>query len=178
MREGEQQADLLPVALRQLPDGAIHLDVEPSDQVVGHRRVVRTASTTEPREVLRTGHALEELQVARQISDPGADRHAVPARVETEELGRSRRRALEVEQRPDRRRLPGAVGPQEAEHLAWFDVEVDVLDATSAAVALRQLMGLDHRRAHDAELLSLSDSWSMAAIGAAARVTANFGSTR
>ncbi len=42
--EREQQADLLPVAFRQLPDRAIHLDAEPGDQVVGHRRVVRAAA--------------------------------------------------------------------------------------------------------------------------------------
>ena len=35
------------------------------DQVVGHRCVVGASRATEPREVLRPGHSLEELQVAR-----------------------------------------------------------------------------------------------------------------
>ena len=53
-----------------------------------------------------------------------------------------------VEQRPDRRRLAGAVGAEEAERLAFGDLEVDVDDPAVRAVRLGELLYLDDR-GHD-----------------------------
>ena len=65
------------------------------------------------------------------------------------------RGVLEAQQGPDHRRLAGAVGAEEAEDLARFDLEADLVqgpDGTtpvagtmSAAVVLGQLVGGDGR---------------------------------
>ena len=47
--------------------------------------------------------------------------------------------------RPDRRRLAGSVGAEEAEDLALADLEVDLDDAPVLAVRLGQSFGLDDR---------------------------------
>ena len=43
-----------------------------------------------------------------------------------------------------RRRLAGAVRPEEAEDLAALDAEADVVDGGDAAVAFREVLNLDH----------------------------------
>ena len=48
-------------------------------------------------------------------------------------------------QDPHRRRLAGAVGPEEAEDLALVDAEADVVDGGEAAVLLGEVLNLDHR---------------------------------
>jgi hypothetical protein len=53
---------------------------------------------------------------------------------------------LEVQERPDRRRLTRAVGPEEAEDLSLADPQRDVFDAARRAVAFRQVVGFDDWR--------------------------------
>ena len=101
------------------------------------------AQLREVGEELARGQPLVEPQVAGQVADPAAHARGRAARVDAEQLDPPARRPDQVEQQPDRRRLAGAVRPEEAEHLAGLDLEVEVDDAALAAVQLGQSFGAD-----------------------------------
>ena len=65
--------------------------------------------------------------------------------VDAEQLDPPARRPDQVEHQPDRRRLPGAVRAEEAEHLPGLDREIEVHDSALASVALRQALGANDR---------------------------------
>src|SRR5207344_1350651 len=104
---------------------------------------VRSPQVREETEQLAAGHPLVQPEVARQVAEPLANAHAVASRVEPEDAEPAVRRADQVEQQADRRRLAGAVRPQEAEDLAGLDREVDVDDPPVRSVALGQLLCAD-----------------------------------
>ena len=83
----------------------------------------------------------EEL---RQVADPAAGR-AVAERG-AEDPTRAARRTRQAEQQLDRRGLPGAVRPQQADELARTDLEVDPVERHGRAVAFRDRAELDDRR--------------------------------
>ena len=64
-------------------------------------------------------------------------------RVAVEHRGRARVGAEQAEQHPDGRRLAGAVGPEEAVHLARLDLEVEAVERTDVAERLLQRRDLD-----------------------------------
>jgi hypothetical protein len=76
------------------------------------------------------------------------DRHRVGGRLDVEDVGLAGRGPDEVEQRPDRGGLPGAVGAEEPEHLAGVDLEVDVDDPAVLAVGLGEAFGADDACGH------------------------------
>src|SRR5262249_5604786 len=84
-----------------------------------------------------------------QVPEPLAHRRRPPW-VGAEQLDAAARRPDEVEQQPDRRRLPRAVGAEEAEHLACADREVEVGHPAVAAVELRQALDADDGRGRHA----------------------------
>ena len=99
--------------------------------------VAHRAQAGEEDEELARGQRLVEAQVAGQVPDAAPDCD-VAARVAAEELEASPRRPKQVENQPDRGRLAGPVRPEEPEHLAGRDLEVEVDDAALASVELRQ----------------------------------------
>ncbi len=58
--------------------------------------------------------------------------------IEPEDLRPSARRAAQCEQQPDGGRLSGAVGPEEADHLARVDLEIEMVKGHDVAEALRE----------------------------------------
>jgi hypothetical protein len=60
------------------------------------------------------------------------------ARIRTQERG----------QHPDGGRLAGAVGAQQRDHGAVFDLQGEVLDGDEVAKALRQALGVDGNFCH------------------------------
>ena len=68
-----------------------------------------------------------ERDAAGQVADVGADGDRLRDDVPPEDLRSAGRRMQEPEQQPDERALAGAIGSQEAEHLAGADVERDVV---------------------------------------------------
>ena len=117
VHQRQDEADLLAVALRQRADGPLALHLQAGQQRVGVGRRL-AAQGRHQLDVLGRGAVVVEVQLAGQVADAPAQRHAVAARVVAEHADRPGGRADEVEQQPDGRRLPGAVGPDEAEHLA------------------------------------------------------------
>src|ERR1019366_1806851 len=76
---------------------------------------------------------------------PAMDRDRIDGAVDAEHEGLAARRPDQVDDRPDRSGLAGAVRAEEAEHLALLDAEVDLDDPAVRAVRLGQLLGLDDR---------------------------------
>ena len=145
MEQRQDQPDLLPVAARELPQRPLHIGAETPRQFVGPAVSGDPAKACEQRDRLVPGRVLPVPEVAGQVPEAGADRHAVATAVEAEDASAAPGGVQEVEQRPDRRRLPGGVGTQEAEYLALVDGQADVLDAAVPAVELREAVGLDGR---------------------------------
>src|SRR5262249_30183333 len=124
------------VALRELAELARGVDIEARDQLLLVRRVDATAEVREILDRLATGELVVERELARQVADTAMDRDRVDGRLDAEDARRSAGR-------PDRRRLAGTVGTEEAEGLALVDPQVDLDDPAVLAVALGELVGLD-----------------------------------
>ncbi len=148
--EGDDEGDLLLVALAVLLELARRVEVEALDEAGLVGGVDAAAQVGEVLQVLAARQAVVEGELAGQVADPPVDRHRVGARRDAEHPGRPRGRPDQVEEGPDRRRLAGAVRPQEPEDLPLGNGEIDLDDPAVAAVALGELLGLDdvsgHRR--------------------------------
>jgi hypothetical protein len=73
---------------------------------------------------------------------------ALPLRVEAEDRRAAARRPQQIQEHPDRRRLAGAVGAEEAEDLALGDVERQTLDANHRPEILRQRVEMNRGHTH------------------------------
>jgi hypothetical protein len=143
--ERDDQADLLLVALRVLPESARRIDVQPGDQVLLIELVDPAAKVGEVVDGLRSGQVVVESKLTRQVAEPAVDGNRLGGRVHPEDPGPATGRPDMVEERSDHRRLAGAVGPQKAECLALLDRQVHLHDPPMRAVELGQLLGLDDR---------------------------------
>src|SRR5262245_27791501 len=123
--EGDDQADLLLVALRVLLELAAGIEVQALDELLLVRRLDAASEVREVLDRLAAGELVVERELAREVAQPAMDLDRVHGRVDAEDRRLARRGADVVEQRPDRRRLAGAVWTQEAERLALGDFEVD-----------------------------------------------------
>ena len=116
--ERDDQPDLLLVALRVLLELPARVEVEARDQIGLVGRVDAAAQVGEVLDRLAAGQLVVERELARQVAEPAMDRDRVDGRLDAEHRRPPARRPEVVEQRPDRRRLAGAVGAEEAEGLA------------------------------------------------------------
>ena len=119
------------------------VELEALDQRLLVRRVDAAAQVGEVLERLAAGEPVVEGELAGHVADAAVDGDRVGGRLDAEDARRAAGRPDEVEQGPDRRRLAGAVGPEEAEDLALARLQVDVDDAAVLAVGLGELLGLD-----------------------------------
>ena len=112
------------------------------DELRDVRLVDAAAQVAEVGDRLGAGQPVVQVELAGQVADPSVDRDRIGGRLDAEHLGASRCRPDEVEQDAHRRRLAGAVRPEEAEDLALGDLEVELDDAAMLAVGLGQALGL------------------------------------
>ena len=119
------EPDLLPVPARELPERTAEVGLEAVGERAGERAVVDAAEVGEEIQQLLAGDLLVEGELAGQEARAGAGGDAVAPDVEAEDLRGPGGRAQQAEQRADRGRLAGAVGAEEAEHLAGRDAEGD-----------------------------------------------------
>ena len=107
--ERDDEADLLLVALRVLLELARRVDLEALDErrLVG--RVDAAAQVGEVAQRLAAGQAVVQRELARDVADAPMDRDRVDGRLDAEHEGPAAGRPDEVEDRPDRGRLAGAV---------------------------------------------------------------------
>ena len=144
--ERDDQPDFLLVALRVLAKFATRVDVEAGDQVALVGAVDATPQVGEVLERLAPGELVVERELAGQVADPPVDGHRVGGRLDAEDPCAPARRPDVVEQCTDRRRLAGAVRPEETEGLALVYDQVDVDDPAVATVGLGELFDFDDRR--------------------------------
>ena len=91
--EGQDQADLLPVARGQLPGGAVEHGVEPLGERVGEREIPQAPGPGVPGDVLAPGHPRIQREFPGQVAGPPVDLDAVPARSQVPGSPRCRRSA-------------------------------------------------------------------------------------
>src|SRR5687767_11312878 len=89
--------------------------------------------------------------------------------VDAQHGGAAARRTQQIEQQPDRRRLAGAVGAEEAVDFPRRHLERQILDADDGAVVLGEAVGANRRVRHYRPCLSLvssrSDSVTTSCVG-------------
>ena len=141
--EGDDEADLLLVALGVLAELAGRVQVQAFDQRALVRSVDAAPEVGEVGDRLAAGEPVVERELAGQVADAAVDRHRVGRRLDVEDERAPGGRTDQVEQDPDRRRLARAVGPEIPEDLTGVDAEVEVDDATVLAVGLGQLFDPD-----------------------------------
>ena len=83
---------------------------------------------------------------AREVSGASPDRDALGRDVESQHPGGARSCVQEAKQRPDGRRLAGAVRSQEPEDLGGPHLEREAGEGANRSVVLGQSLGLDRRR--------------------------------
>ena len=91
-------------------------------------------------EVLAPGHAVVEAHRIRQVPNPALDRERVTGWIETENLDGAGGWFDQAEKHQDGGGLPGPVWSQEPEDFTGLELELEVVDHSSLAVILRQVM--------------------------------------
>ena len=84
--DGEQDADLLPIALGEGASRPLEVDLEPLDKLVEVGSVLHPAGLCSEVDVLLAGQARVERELAGEVSDASMDRHGVGHGVDPEDL--------------------------------------------------------------------------------------------
>ena len=103
-------------------------------------------------EVLPGGRPLVDVRRLGDEVDPPADRLELARDVVAEHPRAPARRLRPAGEDADHRRLPGAVGAEQAEDLARRDLQADAVQRAHVAVALREVLDLDRDGCHLAQL--------------------------
>ncbi len=143
VHESLDQPDLLAIAGRQIAHLPGQVGVESLGELVDVGPVDAAPQVREVRESISTGELGIQRQIAGHVADVPADLHGLLPGVQTKDRSPPPRRPDLIEQRPDGRRLAGAVGAQEPEHLAGPDVEVQVLQRPHTPIVLGEPLGVD-----------------------------------
>ncbi len=148
VHERLDEADLAPVAGGEIGHLALEVAVQALRQRGDVVPVDAAAQVGEVAQRLAPGEVGVQAQLTGQVAAARLDRQRLAAAVPAEDEGAPGRRPDQVQQHADGGRLAGAVGAEEAEHLARPDLQVEVDDAAAAppAVALGQPLGDDGRR--------------------------------
>jgi hypothetical protein len=136
--QSRDDGDLLPVALRVGARLLGRVEVEALDHLVTLGAVQVTPEAGEHIDGLTPGEVGPQLHVARYVCQPPVQGHRVGPGVTTQHPCLSRVGTQQPEQHPDRSRLPGAVGSEEAVDLAGSDLEVEPVERPCRAETLDQ----------------------------------------
>ncbi len=150
MNERFRQAEALLHAARQFLDVGISLlgEIRQLQHILDD---VVTAllrdlvGSSEKVEVLPHFDVVVDAEEVRHVADDGADRLGLADDVEAGDGRRSGRGAQEGGEHLDRRRLPGAVGADEAEDIPLFQVEAEVIHRDQCLILLAQLLDCDQQ---------------------------------
>ena len=115
-----------------LPDGFLRKPVQPPGKI----------------QVFPSGHIPVEAHVVRQIADAALDADGIPRTVLSGDRGEALRGLRKAQKHQRGRGLPGAVWSQEAENLAFFDGQIQLVHRRLLSVALRQPHCLNHCLTH------------------------------
>ncbi len=130
-------------------DAGLAVELQLGEQRAGARLPVHDAVEARHQvEVLAHGEVVEEAGLVREERELALGGHGRGGEVVPGDADGAARGREDAAQAAQRARLAGAVGADQAEHLAGGDLEREVVDGGEAAVALRQAMNLEHRLAH------------------------------
>src|SRR5262245_35628607 len=104
MAGGEDQADLLAVASRQLPQRPIEVGAKSVGQALSSSEVVQSSESSQQPDSLSPGRRLSEAEVTGEVAESSVDRDAFPPSVQAEDPRAPGGRMQKIEQRTDRRR--------------------------------------------------------------------------
>jgi hypothetical protein len=144
-----RQPDALPVPLGEPPAVPVRHVGDP--RALHHGRDALLALAR--RDTLDLGHEVQVLAHAhvgierrrfREVAGPPLGVEGMIEHVEAGHHRASLGRRHVTGQDPHGRRFSGAVGPQKAENLPFFDAKADVVHRSEPAVSLRDVLNLDH----------------------------------
>ena len=135
------EPELLAIPGRQLTDRPPEVSLEPLGERESSLAADAAADLGQVVEDLSARQLRVERELTRQKADPTADLETVGAAVEAENRSSPRSRPDQVEQEAHRRRLAGAVRPEESENLAGLDLEIEIEETPARAVILRKPAG-------------------------------------
>src|SRR5699024_5085003 len=138
--------DLLALALRIGPSLLARVEVEGLDEFIASALVDPAAQPSEQVDRLAAGQPRPQFHVAGDIGQAAVQTHRTRPWVLAEEADRSRIMGQDAQQDPDRRRLAGAVGAEEAVDLAAGDLEIEPVESADSAIGLHDLAHRDRRR--------------------------------
>ncbi len=146
--EGAGDAQPLAHAVRVAADlvlGAV-AEVDRLERLLDAGPGVAAVEAGEQLEVAPAAQVRIEAGRLDEPRDPLEGAGALAHRVAPEQLGATGRRADQAQEHPQRRGLPGPVGPEVAVDVAGLHRQVDAVDGGEVAVALHQAPGADGRR--------------------------------
>ena len=105
------------------------------------RRAVEVQRLEDGEDVLLDRQSAEDRRLLRQVADalPGPDVHRIVGDVGVVQQDAARIRRGQPHDHRERRRLAGAVRPEQADDLARRDLELDALDHRATAVRLGEI---------------------------------------
>ena len=172
MHERARQRELLFHAARQPisearpePRELRHLE----EPVPARRIVANAVNFREERNVLVDAQITIEAEPLRQVADRTGEAAVIPHGVEIQYAKRSRVSRQEATDKPDRRRLAGAVWPDQPKHLPAVYVQRERVDRPRVAVALCD--ALEHNRACHGRCSGISPSTGMPALSTPFRLS-------
>jgi hypothetical protein len=142
-RQPGDERDLLPVALGIGAALLGRVQVEALEQLGAPVLVEPPAQAAEEVDRLAAGEVRPQAHVTRDVGQATVQRDRVRPRVAAQKTRKAGVGAEESEQHADRRRLPRAVGAEEAVHLALGNVEVEAVERPHAPEGLDETGGRD-----------------------------------
>lgn len=142
------QHDLLAIPLRvgaNLPRG---VELEQFDQFTSVVGIGLSLHLAEKIERLHAGQGRPQARLASHVGQASMGGNRVPPAVSPEDLGAAACRIDEAEKQSDGRRLACAVWAEVAEHFAFGDFKVEIVESRHGTVRLTELLGADRRRGH------------------------------
>ena len=147
-REGGDERDLLPVALRVRAALLARIELERLAEPLLARAVVGLVGRAAPQAAeqvdrLAAGEVRPDRDVARHVRDATVQCGGLGPRVAAEERRLASRRTGQPQQDAERGGLPGAVRSEEAVDLAGVDREVESVEGDGAPEPLLEASGAD-----------------------------------
>ena len=136
---------LLPVAAAEPPGRQVEVHAQALRERVRRPQVLHAPQAGEVAHRLPPRGPHVQAELARQVAHRPAYLHALPVGIEAENLRVTAGGVEQIEEQPDGRRLACAVRPDESEDLAWPDLQIEALDAQTAAVVLGESL-CEYRR--------------------------------
>ena len=136
-------------AVRIVAHAAAQIDLAHGKAAQQHVDAARRHGRTERRQELQVRGAAQlriDRHFSRQVAETATHLETLALAVEPENRGLAARRPQQIQQQPDGRRLPGAVGAEESKDFSGVHVERQLLDAHDRPVPFRELRHPD--RAH------------------------------